>query len=716
MKLKKYGKLTLAVSLGMAVSALADNPISNYHYLADPAATADDETFYIITDSDDPAGGDGYTIKSLYAFSSRDMKNWTDYGIIYEAKREDDNVNDIWASGIAFHEGMFHIVFPDGGGGGIGYVRSKNINGPYENPVQGGKKLIGWGDGGISDCDGIGWCFDPAIFFDDDGSAYFTFGGGESDSHPNNDNFNIYKFNSDLTSFDVGSKTRLKVSPNDGTKTMEASYIHKKGSTYYLSYSTTDLRIAYATSDKVMGPYNYKGIFMDNPNINGRNINANNNNHHGIAEFKGKWYVVYHDRRLVSASEHPASLGNPNPEPAYHRSVSIDEFTYNGDNMNKLTFTDDGPKQIANFDPFQPYPAITSSKQRNIRSRTDWTRGKAVQHVLTPYASKESWIRVSGVDFGTGATGFRVTAANVGDGNKIEIHSGSVSGTLVGTCELQKTSGWKDYADTECEVSGLTGVVDQLFIVFKGSKDSTMGILEWEFVGAGGSTPKTPYGGTAAEIPGVLQAELFDEGGARKGFVDDDAENQGDADFRTTEGVDIVKGGTGMAVGYTGADEWMDFTVNVKADGQYPLTVYAASGADNSSLLFLVDGKAASDTVKVPQTDTTWNVYKEIDGGTVALTAGEHVIRMLVTGAYVNVDWFSIGDVEKPTSIRNTVKYANPVLNSYRVYSLAGKLMGTVDLTGRTPQQALSQAGYSKGVYVLKGVRSGKMLTVSTSK
>ena len=39
---------------GFGVSALADNPISTYHYLADPGAAADDDYFYIITDSDDP--------------------------------------------------------------------------------------------------------------------------------------------------------------------------------------------------------------------------------------------------------------------------------------------------------------------------------------------------------------------------------------------------------------------------------------------------------------------------------------------------------------------------------------------------------------------------------------------------------------------------------------------------------------------------------------
>ena len=143
MKFKKQGKLVLAMSCSLVASALADNPISNYHYLADPAATADDEYFYIITDSDDPAGSNGYTIKSLYAFRSRDMKNWTDFGIVLEAKREYDNIGDIWASGIDIGpDGRFYIVYPDGGGGGVGLVGADEIQGPYKNPVPDNKKLI----------------------------------------------------------------------------------------------------------------------------------------------------------------------------------------------------------------------------------------------------------------------------------------------------------------------------------------------------------------------------------------------------------------------------------------------------------------------------------------------------------------------------------------------------------------------------------------------
>ena len=727
----------LGMVAGFGVSALADNPISSYHYLADPGAASDDTYFYVITDSDDPAvaNANGYDIKALYGFRTKDMKNWTDFGIIYDARKV-DGIGDIWASGIAVNpnDHRLYIVFPDGGGGGIGLIGADSIAGPWSNPVSGNKKLINnWG-GGLADCDGIGWCFDPAIFFDEDGTGYFTFGGGESNSRPaannNNNIFNIYKFNKDMKGFDVGSKTQLKIG---GPKAMEASYIHKYKGNYYLSYSTADLRIAYGMSKNPMGPYEYKGIFMGNPNINGQNINANNNNHHGIAEFKGHWYVAYHDRRIANGYDGlekiPAEDGRANPNAAYHRSVSVDEFYYNSDgSMKELTFTKEGPKQIENFDPYDWYPALTSSKQKGIRSRSNWSLGKVAEHLLLPLSTKESWIRVSGVDFGTAATGFTVQAASTADGNKIEIHTGSPSGTVAGTCTLKNTGNKTTFAETKCDVEGLKGVVDQLFLVFKGDKDSTMAIKAWGFEGSGSTpaTPQIPYDSVAVKLPAKIEAEKFDipgtgRGGDAESYNDNEKENQGDAKFRTDEGVDIVlldsaDASKGMAVGYTSVGEWLEYTVDVPEDGDYAIKASASTGMeDGASFCFLADGKAIGDTVKVEQTGNDWSVYKEFDGGVAKLTKGTHVIRLAITGDNVNVDWFSLGDV-KTDAIKAGVRLATSGSKVFRVYNVSGKLLGTVDMKGKKANTALLDAGFTKGVYMLKSVDGRKTFMTSVAR
>ena len=736
------GKFGLAAVCGLAASALADNPISSYHYLADPGAAADDTYFYVITDSDDPAAynANGYSIKALYGFRTKDMKNWTDFGIIYDARKV-DGIGDIWASDIAVNpkDGKLYIVFPDGGGGGVGLISADSIAGPWTNPVSGGKKLINTWGGGLADCDGIGWCFDPGIFFDDDGTGYFTFGGGSSDSRPaadnNNDIFNIYKFNSDMKGFDVSSKTHLKIG---GPKAMEASYIHKYKGKYYLSYSTADLRIAYGMSDKPMGPYTYKGIFMGNPNINGQNINANNNNHHGIAEFKGHWYVAYHDRRIANGYDGlekiPAEDGQANPNPAYHRSVSVDEFTYAADgSMNSLTFTKEGPKQIENFDPYDWYPALTSSKQKGIRSRSNWTPGKVAEHLLLPLSTKESWIRVSGVDFGTAATGFVVQAASTADGDKVEIHTGSATGTLAGTCTLKNTGNKNTFAENSCEVTGLKGIVEQVFLVFKGSRDSTMAIKAWGFEGSGTTPPEPqkPFGGKAWAVPGKIEAENFDEPGTGRGgdvdsYNESDSENHGDSDLREGTGVDLYKKATGVIVGYNTEGEWLEYTINVAKEGDYTLYAAVAAAGNTSSFKFSLDGADITDEIAVPaatEGEENYDDYNKVKAN-IKLPAGEHVLRLTVVGSWFDIDYFNIlegkdADDTEPIgtdAIENAVAFKAVPYETYRVFDLKGAMVGKIRLDGATAGEALRAAGFNQGVYMLRSLTGNKKFMVNTAK
>ncbi len=724
------GKFGLAAVCGLAASALADNPISSYHYLADPGAAADDTYFYVITDSDDPAAynANGYSIKALYGFRTKDMKNWTDFGIIYDARKV-DGIGDIWASDIAVNpkDGKLYIVFPDGGGGGVGLISADSIAGPWTNPVSGGKKLINnWG-GGLADCDGIGWCFDPGIFFDDDGTGYFTFGGGSSDSRPaadnNNDIFNIYKFNSDMKGFDVSSKTHLKIG---GPKAMEASYIHKYKGKYYLSYSTADLRIAYGMSDKPMGPYTYKGIFMGNPNIGGQNINANNNNHHGIAEFKGHWYVAYHDRRIANGYDGlekiPADDGKANPVPAFHRSVSVDEFYYNGDGtMKELTFTKEGPKQIENFDPYDWYPALTSSKQKGVRSRSNWTPGKVAEHLLLPLSTKESWIRVSGVDFGTAATGFTVQAGSAADDNKIEIRTGSATGTLAGTCTLKNTGNKSTFAENSCEVSGLKGIVEQVFLVFKGSKDSTMAIKAWGFEGSG-TTPPTPqsaFGGKAWAVPGLIQAENFDEPGTGRGgdvdsFNDSDSENHGNSSYRGGTGVDLYEKASGVVVGYNTEGEWLEYTINVAEAGDYTLYAAVAAAGSTSSFKFSVGGKDITEEIPVPAASAGEDNYDEFNKvkAKIKLDAGEQVLRLTVVGSWFDIDYFNIEKGENAadsypdvtTAVSGKVKLNTTMVSKYDVFSLDGKKVASFVAHNMDEASKLWKSGSVKGAEKAVGV------------
>ena len=71
----------------------------------------------------------------------------------------------------------------------------------------------------------------------------------------------------------------------------EASWMFKRGGTYYFTYSTGDTHfLAYATGDNPYGPFHYKGHFL--LPVQGWTT------HHSIVEWNGTWWLVYADTQL----------------------------------------------------------------------------------------------------------------------------------------------------------------------------------------------------------------------------------------------------------------------------------------------------------------------------------------------------------------------------------------------------------------------------------
>ncbi|MBR3618570.1 MAG: carbohydrate-binding protein, partial [Bacteroidaceae bacterium] len=129
---------------------------------------------------------------------------------------------------------------------------------------------------------------------------------------------------------------------------------------------------------------------------------------------------------------------------------------------------------------------------------------------------------------------------------------------------------------------------------------------------------RTPYK-SAIAIPGIIQAENFDKGGEGLTYHDSDSKDEGDAKYRTdNEGVDLVKGNNGNAIGYTAKDEWTEYTINVKDPGKYAFEATVSSGASNSgfSIGLVKDGKVTViGKVNVPKTgDNSWSNYKTVKG------------------------------------------------------------------------------------------------------
>ena len=155
---------------------------------------------------------------------------------------------------------------------------------------------------------------------------------------------------------------------------------------------------------------------------------------------------------------------------------------------------------------------------------------------------------------------------------------------------------------------------------------------------------REPFAKTGAfSIPGTVQMEFYDKGGESAAYHDNDPENQGDANYRSSDGVDIVNGNGGKAIGYTNTGEWVEYTVNVKEAGTYDYKATVSSGTTNSgfSINLNENGKITKlADVKVPQTGSNdWGTYTTVSGTfSQPLAAGEQILRLTITGSSCNID------------------------------------------------------------------------------
>ncbi|MCF0220812.1 MAG: carbohydrate-binding protein, partial [Fibrobacter sp.] len=288
-------------------------------------------------------------------------------------------------------------------------------------------------------------------------------------------------------------------------------------------------------------------------------------------------------------------------------------------------------------------------------------------------------------------------------------------------------------AENKCDMTGLKGIVEQVFLVFKGSQDSTMAIKAWGFEGSGTTppTPQQPFGGTAWAIPGTIQMENFDVPGTGRGgdvdsYYDNDSENHSCtdtgkeaecSDYRDGTGVDIYKkSGDKLVVGYINEGEWLEYTVNVAETGTY--TMYAAVASDGgSSFKLSIDGEDITTDIAVPANKKNEDDAQNFDdygkvSANVNLTKGEHILRFTATADWFDIDFINfvagkdapddnpLGDKE-PAAL-STVKFNAVANQEFKVFSLQGKLMGTVNLAGQSASKALRDAGYGRGAYMLR--------------
>jgi hypothetical protein len=259
------------------------------------------------------------------------------------------------------------------------------------------------------------------------------------------------------------------------------------------------------------------------------------------------------------------------------------------------------------------------------------------------------WLKYT-VNVGTDGTyPLQTRLAALGTGGRFHVEIDGVDRT--GPITVPNTGAWDAWQTITTTGIPLSAGLRTVRVVFDtiGTGGAVAG-FNWFQFGAGSSPPPppyggTPYGGTAAAIPGVVQAENFDEGGANVAYFDASTTNSGGA-YRST-GVDIATTtdtGGGHYVGWTKAGEWVKYSVSVATAGTYTLQTRLAALGTGGRFHVEVDGVDRTGPITVPNTGA-WDAWQTLPTANVSLTAGPHVIRVVFDvvgtgGAVAGFNWF----------------------------------------------------------------------------
>jgi len=189
------------------------------------------------------------------------------------------------------------------------------------------------------------------------------------------------------------------------------------------------------------------------------------------------------------------------------------------------------------------------------------------------------------------------------------------------------------------------------------------------------NNPQSAYpNGAAWLVPGSVECEDFDRGGAGIAYSDATAANEGGA-YRAGEQVDIAaqtSAANGHGVGWTRAGEWLEYTLNVGAAGTYSvLTRVAAAGAGGAFRLE-ANGRDVSGSLAVPDTGS-WTTYQGVLASGLQLPQGVVTVRLVMV---TNGRSGFVGSFDRMTF---TAGVATPEQSAYPI-GVPRTLPGTLEL------------------------------------
>lgn len=313
-------------------------PLVTHIYTADPSAHVFNGRIYVYpshdreTDIQFNDNGDQYDMVDYHVLSLDEPGGpVTDHGIALHMDDIPWMSKQLWAPDAAYRNGKYYLYFPARDKEGIfriGVAISDEPHGPFkpepapipgsysidpavlvDEPDASGKQKAYMYFGGIWGGQLQCWVEDPKtkqLVFD------ATKSGPQEPSGPgvlalgprvaelNDDMLTFASPPREIQILDPETLQPLAADDHD-RRFFEASWCHKYNGKYYFSYSTGDTHyIAYAVGDSPFGPFVYQGRILE-PVVGWTT-------HHSIAEYKGRWWLFYHDSELSGGASHLRSV------------------------------------------------------------------------------------------------------------------------------------------------------------------------------------------------------------------------------------------------------------------------------------------------------------------------------------------------------------------------------------------------------------------------
>ena len=291
------------------------NPLIRNRFTADPAPLVVGDTLYLYAGHDE--GDTGFDIREWVVYSTKDLRTWTDHGVLMRPTDFAWAKGEAWASQMVERGGKFYFYVTvehdeSHPGKAIGVAQCDTPVGPCRDAR--GSALVtdnpatwrAWSD------------IDPTVLVDDDGTAWLSWG---------NSNLYLARLHPNMVAID-GAIAELHL-----TNYLEGPWLHKRNGLYYLTYASfvegqqTSEHISYATAPSMKGPWTYRGQ-LTGAATNSFTIHA------GIEQFNGQWVFFYHDGTL--------DIGDGKGG-EFRRSVAAEPLAYDADGaMKPITQTREG--------------------------------------------------------------------------------------------------------------------------------------------------------------------------------------------------------------------------------------------------------------------------------------------------------------------------------------------------------------------------------------